>query len=246
MKAAWALWRRECAAFFLSPHAYVVLVVFLSIAGLNFWKLAVEGMNEGVQLPVLMFGPVFFWLMVLMVAAVVTMRLFAEERRTGTIDVLATAPVRDIDLVMGKYGAGLTCLLAVVMPTAAYPLLLRALSLDMTPIDGGQLAAGFGGLALIGAFYVALGLLVSALTSSQFVAVIATLALSCLVFFVESFWVAGAGAAPERVLASVSAIQHVADFAGGILDSRAIVFYLSGTALALFATVRVLAWRRCR
>lgn len=244
MRVAWAIWRRECGAFFLSPQAYVTLTVFLAMAGLSFWNVAVEGMQDGTPLSVLLFGPLFYWLMILVVIAVITMRLMAEETRSGTLEMLSTAPVREAEIVIGKFGAGLTCFLVIVLPTAVYPYLLSLFSSGIPPIDWVQVGVGYAGLACIAAFYVAIGLLVSCLTSSQLAAAIGSMAVFSVLFFIELFWRAAPAIATERVLAGVSAIQHVADFSHGIVDSRAVVFYASGTAVALFLGVQTMERRR--
>ena len=245
MRNTLTLCGRELASYFLSPLAYITITVFLIVTGLNFWKLSVESLGGSIPFATLLFGPALFWIMLLVVITVITMRLFAEEKRNGTIELLMTAPVRDTEVVMGKFLAAILFLVAACAPTAAYPLVLRALSTGVAELDHGQMATGYVGLALIAAFYVSIGLFVSSLTKSQVVAAMLTFAVLCTVFFIEHFhYMIPGRAAAQPVVDYVSTVQQVLDFSRGILDTRAVVLYVSGTVYMLFATVKIMESRR--
>jgi ABC-2 type transport system permease protein len=244
MKNFATLFRRELAAYFVSPSAYVTMVVSLLVIGICFWGEAIQSRGDEITLAAAISWPVSLGVFVLIViAGILTMRLFAEEKKTGTIEPLMTAPVTEVEVVLSKYFAALAVFLVIMAPTAAYVFILRSHSIGMGYIDVRPLAAAYFILALIAAFYVSIGLLMSALTKSQIVAALTTFAALSVIFSL--------GALPEmlqgsggEILRHLSAFEQILQFSDGLVDSRPIVFYLSGTALVLFATVKVIESRR--
>jgi ABC-2 type transport system permease protein len=241
-----AVWRKEMVTVLVSPFYYGIAAVFLFVTGLNFWKLAVENAGTRTALSVLLFGPMFFWIITLTLVTALTMRLFSEEKRSGTLELLMTAPLRDMDVVAGKFAAALTLFALAVLPVAAYPWILQSCSTGVWEVDKAQVVTGLVGVLLMGAFYTAVGLLISALSRGPVVAALCTFATLSLLFFVDAFWYAGPSAPLQKILDQVSAIQHVMDLSRGIVDSRAVVLYGSGSALALFLAVKVVEARRWR
>src|SRR5262245_26569882 len=165
MLATLSLIRREFSAYFLSPIAYVVLAVFLAVTGhlfyLTLMQLTAAG-PKGVEFPMqLMLGDEKFWLVYLFIPPLLTMRLFAEERSTGTLEMLMTAPLTDWQVVLSKYFACFAFYVVLWIPTLAYlPVILSA----QTPegrIDPMPIASSYLGLILAGAMFLALGLFVS-------------------------------------------------------------------------------------
>ena len=152
------LWRREVAAYFLSPIAWVVSVFFLMSMGFSFWLLVLALAREGGGLTVMThwFGSIFFWICLLSAAPLLTMRLFAEERRSGTLELLLTAPVREAEVVLAKYAAAMTFYAALWAPTLVYAAVLRAYSPITAPVDMGALAVGYIGAFLVGGLFLAL------------------------------------------------------------------------------------------
>jgi ABC-2 type transport system permease protein len=230
-------------ACFLSPVAYVVMVLFLMVSGGTF-LLAVmknEGSNE--PLPSLLFGSIILWLTVLI--TVVSMRLFTEEKRSGTLETLMTAPVTEKEVVLGKYVGALTFLMIVTVPTAGYVYLLKHMSPGITFVDTGAMLGGYLILFLITALCAAIGLFASLMTRNQIVAAITCF---CAIWVVLLFgWLVsyvplGLGKFAELA----SADNHIADFARGSVDTRPIVMYVTGVIFMLFASVRVLEARRWR
>lgn len=245
MNAFLTLWRKEFAGYFLSPVAYLVSIFFLVVMGAIF-SLLVSVLADGpagVAIMNLLFGSPFFWMTMLVVAPVLTMRLLAEEKRSGTLETLMTAPVRDSAVVLAKYAGALSFYALMWLPTAAYLVVLRQFSAMMAPVDLGPMAGGYLGALLVGMFYLALGLFCSALTSNQIVAAIAGFA-AMFGFFLLGLvdWIT-AHPTLQAVGAAVSSYQHMLDFSRGAVDSRPVVFYLSGTALLLYATVKVVEAR---
>jgi ABC-2 type transport system permease protein len=240
------LWRRELASFFLSPVAYVVTVFFLVVMGVSFWMLTLVLTEKGANLGAMshLFGSIFFWIALLVIAPLLTMRSFAEERRSGAFEMLMTAPVRDATVVLAKYAGALTFYGFMWIPTLAYAVVLRAFSPLTARVDPGALAGGYLGAFAVGALLLAAGLFASSLTRSQIVSAIVGFALG-FSFFLAGFlpWI-WPGDALQRAGAYFSPILHMLDFSRGVVDTRALAFYAINTALLLFLTVRRIEARR--
>jgi ABC-2 type transport system permease protein len=254
MQPTLSLFRREFSAYFLSPIAYVVLVVFLAVTGTQFFLttslLTSEG-PEGIYFPMArMIGHFSFWLVFLFIPPLLTMRLFAEERSTGTLEVLMTAPLTDWQVVLAKYLAAFAFYLLLWVPTFLYlPVLLDFdLGSMQIGIDPYPVLSSYLGLALAGAMFLALGLFVSNLVRSQMVAALISLALG-LIFIVMGVWRLDidTGGPWYRFLYFFSVPLHFErGFTRGIVDTRHVVLYVSLTLLFLFLTVRSLESRRWR
>ena len=266
MRATLSLLRREFSAYFLSPIAYVVLAVFLAVTGVLFSRalgqLTATG-PQGVQYPmqtllglgdlqtiggVLAF--LAFWLVFLLIPALLTMRLFAEERASGTLEMLLTAPVRDWQIVLSKFAACFAFFVVMWLPTLLYlPILLDVdVSGLGTEIDPWPVVTTYLGVALAGAMFLALGLLVSSLVRSQMVAALVALALS-LGFVVAGFLQPGmeAGSTASHVSFFFTVPLHFErNFTRGLVDTRQLVLYGSVTLFCVFLTVRSLESRRWR
>ena len=246
MRSLLAILTRELRAYFFSPLAYVVAALLLLVNGAVFW-LIVSYLNNplaGIGAPLeLFFGQtVFFWLVLLFVAPVVTMRLLSEERRSGTIEVLMTAPVSETKVVVGKYLAALLFYLFLWLPTVVYAIILSRYS----EVDWGPVASGYVGIAGIGALLLAAGTLASALSRSQLVAAVLTFAIAGPLFAVGFLEFLFTGDAVREVFSYLSLPRHMEDFSRGIVDSRRLVYYVSVSALFLFLASRALATKKWR
>jgi ABC-2 type transport system permease protein len=247
MRAFWPIYKRELFAFFVTPLAWVLIVVFLIVQGMHFFLLvdhfARQADATGDETPLSAFfgNTVLLYLVVFVLVPPMTMRLFAEERRSGTIETLMTAPVSSAAVVLAKYAAALTTYVAMWLPTVLYLVVLgRTGSLDWHTA-----ASAYLGVLLIGAAYLALGCCASALTRSQFLAMIWT-ALVLLVLFILGIgeFVTREGSAMHDVCSYVSVWAHMNDFASGLVDTRRLVFYGTMIVLPLFVTTRAVdAWR---
>jgi ABC-2 type transport system permease protein len=254
MLAALSLVRRELSAYFLSPVAYVVFAVFLAVTGHLFYltllQLTASG-PKGVEFPMqLMLGDEKFWLVYLFIPPLLTMRLFAEERGTGTLEMLMTAPLTDWQVVLSKYLACFAFYLILWLPTLLYlPVLLAWNWHEGTAgIDPWPVASSYLGVALAGAMFLALGLWISSLVRSQMIAALLALFFS-LGFIVLGIWHPDmdTGSTLYRVLFFFSVPLHFnSDFSRGLVDTRHIVLYASLALLFLFLTVRSLESRRWR
>lgn len=246
MKAVWATFARELRAYFFSPLAYVVLFFFLVVNGFVF-ALIVSFLNDprspaGRPLDLFFGGTLFFWLILLFVTPVLTMRLISEELRSGSIEVLMTAPVTEGQVVAGKYLASLVFYLFLWLPTLAYAGILAHYS----QVDWGPIGAGYLGILGIGGLFLAVGLFASAMTRSQLLAAIITFAL--LIFFFSFGLLENLvnNETAKQVFSYLNLWNHMDDFAKGIVDTRRLVYYLSAILFFLFLTSRALEDRKWR
>ena len=246
MKAFLALWRRELSSYFVSPIGYVVLIFFLVFNGISFSFLVdILSQDEGAMKIINhLFSWIFFWIAMMITVPVITMRLFAEEKRSGTIETLMTAPVTDAAVVMSKFAGAMTFFIIMWLPTLVYAHLLQRFSSILTTIDLRPMFAGYLGVCLLGSFYVSIGLLASSLTRNQIVAAIASFGLICVAFFAGFLPHLSSAGSHQELEAYISSIDHMRQFSIGMVDTRPIVLYITGTALMLFATVRVVEARK--
>ncbi len=247
MRGFWPIYKRELFAFFVTPLAWVLIGVFLVVQGMHFYLLVEHFANAGDivsdQTPVQAFfgNTVLLYLVLFLLVPAMTMRLFAEERRSGTIESLLTAPVSSAAVVLAKYAAALTTYVAMWAPTVLYLVILARTG----ELDWHVAAASYLGVLLVGAGYLSLGVLTSALTKSQFLALVLS-ALVILVLFILGIaeFVLPEGTALHDVSAYVSVWAQMNDFASGIVDLRHLTFCATLIVLPLFLTTRTLdAWR---
>ncbi len=254
MTNIWILCRKELKSYFVSPIAYGLLAFFALISGYIFYaataffvqrgmesQMMGRGMpmdvNEWVVRPLLMNVSVFGLFMIPMI----TMRVFAEEKRSGTMELLATSPITDLEIILGKYFAAVimyACLLGVAMLNLAILFLYG--SPDWKPI-----LVGFLGLLLQGGCLLAIGTFISSLTKNQIVAGVATFAI-CLLLWILDWSTAFSNSNTGKVFAYLSVVQHYEPFSKGVLDSKDVIFYLSFIFFGLFLTARSmesLRWR---
>ena len=247
MKTFLSLWRREMGAYFHGPLAYVVTGFFLVVTGFNFWFLVSVMASEqgaGAQVVSQLFGSLFFWIPLLVVVPVLTMRLVAEEQRQGTLETLMTAPVTEVQIVASKYAGALSMFILMWAPTVAYVYILDRFSAEAMPMDPGALAGGYLGTLLVGGFFLSVGLFCSALTRNQVVSALACFPFMSLTFIAGFLHFVSPSARVRELTGYVSAVAHMLEFSRGLVDTRPVVLYVSATLFVLFATVRAVEWRR--
>jgi ABC-2 type transport system permease protein len=247
VRTFFTLWRREVATYFRGPLAYVVTVFFLLVTGFNFWFLVnimASARGVGAQVMTQLFGSLFFWIPFLVVVPVLTMRLLAEERRYGTFETLMTAPVTEAQVVLAKYAGALTLFVMMWAPTLCYAYLLERYSAESTPMDPGALAGGYVGTFLVGGFFLAVGLLCSALTRNQVISALACFAVMSLAFIAGFLQYISPDPLVREISGYCSSVGHMLEFSRGLIDTRPVVLYVTATVLVLFGTIRALAWRR--
>jgi ABC-2 type transport system permease protein len=224
---------KETRALFAAPIAYVVTAVFLLLLGYTFT--AFLFLNKTATLVHIFFQAAVLFLLLI---PLLTMRQFAEERKTGTLELLLTAPVREMDVVLAKFLACMVLNLLLLALSLTYALVLQAYS---TP-DWGPIGSGYLGLFLLTAALVALGLTISALTANQIVAASVSLGLFLGLWMLDTL----ASLLPypfDNIVISFSLLAHFTPFATGAMYLSDVGFFLSVIMLGLFLSVRALAWR---
>lgn len=254
MRNAWIICRKELGSYFVSPVAYLLLTMFGLIFGFFFWNalglFVIEGMemqmrgqtfpmnlNEQIIRPLLSNVSVIGLFFIPMI----TMRLFAEEKRNGTIELLATSPIRDLEVILGKWLAAVVLYACMLLFTALnFAFLFTYGNPDWKP-----LAVGYLGLLLQAGALLAIGTFISTLTKNQIIAGAATFGV-CLLLWVIAWVGEYESAAWAHVLSYLSVITHFESFARGVLDTKDAVFYIALIFLGLFFTARSmesLRWR---
>ena len=248
MQAYLTLTRRELASYFVSWTGYVIVAVAAFLMGLSFVVLLVKLRFVPISMPVteLFYSTAYFWLILLLAAPVITMRLFAHEKSSGTFETLMTTAVGDGQVVMAKFTAALLFYLVLWLPLLACIFILRHYTNDPSAMDPGAIGGTFLGIFLLGGLYMSLGCFGSAITRSQIVAAMVSFAggisLFLLSFLADQF---GANAGWQaQLFACVTMFDHMNDFARGVVDTRPVIFYLSLTCCFSFLTLRVVESRR--
>jgi ABC-2 type transport system permease protein len=243
MRAVWATFTRELRAYFFSPLAYVVLFFFLVVNGVIFVNLiGVLSDPRSAGGPPLGYFFRSTWLMLLLLAPVLTMRLVSEELRSGSIEVLMTAPVTEGQVIAGKYLAAFTFYAFLWLPTLAY----AAVVAHYSAVDWGPVAAGYVGVLGIGALFLAVGIFASATTRSQLVAAMVSVACVFLLFLVGLFEELINNQAAKQAMGYVNLWGHIDELAKGIVDTRRLVYYLSASLFFLFLASRALEDKKWR
>jgi ABC-2 type transport system permease protein len=240
------LLRRELNAYFASVMGYIVLMFFLVVMGV-FFSFIVFYLSTGpTQLTAMDLFFSMFWLPSLFVIPAITMRLLAEEKRLGTIEMLMTAPVTDFEVVLAKFLGAVVLYSLMWGLTGLYVLILHRFSGGQAALDLGPIASGYVGVLIIGQFLIAVGMLASSMTRSQVAAALMTFAVLVLYLIVLSYWTPHflAGGPLDRWVRLLSASVQMEDFTRGIVDVRPLVLYLTGTVWALFVTTRIVESRK--
>jgi ABC-2 type transport system permease protein len=254
MRNIWIICRKELGSYFVSPIAYLLLTMFALIQGFFFWnalgyfvimgmEMQMRGQMYPMNLNEQIIRPLLGNISVigLFFIPMITMRLFAEEKRTGTIELLATSPVRDLEIIVGKWLAALVLYACLLLFTALdFAFLFKYGNPDWKP-----LAVGYLGLLLQAGALLAIGTFISTLTRNQIVAGAATFGV-CLLLWVLG-WASGYESAGwASLLAYLSVFTHFESFGRGVLNSKDAVFYLTAIFLGLFFTARSLESLRWR
>jgi ABC-2 type transport system permease protein len=254
MRNVWIICRKELRSYFVSPIAYLLLAMFAVVFGFFFWNIlgyfvrrGMESMMSGQMYPMNVNEQVIRPLLSnigvvgLFLIPLITMRLFAEEKRTGTIELLATSPVSDVEVILGKWGAAMLMYMGMlVLSGLNFIFLFKYGRPDWKP-----LLIGYLGLLLQAGALLAIGTFISTLTKNQIIAGAVTFAVCLLLWILE--WVTGFDSSTSaRVMAYLSVITHFESFSKGLLDSKDAIFYVSLIFLGLFLTTRSmesLRWR---
>jgi ABC-2 type transport system permease protein len=256
----YAIYRKEMGHYFVSPVAYVFIGVFLFLSAFFFDVFLRSGMEQALQMEMqsMQFGMppqidipsevmrAFFGLLstlILFFTPMLTMGVFAEERKRGTMELLMTSPISEVQIVLGKFFASLTLFAIMLLPTAGYLVFMFLRSEPAPPWR--MLLAGYAGILLLGGALLALGEFISSLTENQLIAAVLTFAAFLFVWVLDLGRNADGGIG--QVLQYLSVIRHYDDFTRGIVDTSALIYYVSFIVFFIFLTVRSIdsmRWRR--
>jgi ABC-2 type transport system permease protein len=254
MRNIWIICKKELNGYFTSPIAYLLIAMFAVIFGYFFWNVVgyfvfmglqqqmggrpfPMNLNEQIVRPLLQNVSVLG----LFLIPLITMRLFAEEKRSGTIELLLTSPVSDVQILIGKWLAALLMYSAMLLVAGLNFLFLFLYGQP----DWRPMLVGFAGLLLQAGGLLAIGAFISTLTKNQIIAGAATFGVCLLLWVME--WVAGYETATwAKVMAYLSIVSHFESFAKGVIDSKDVIFYCSVIFLGLFLTARSLESLRWR
>jgi len=249
-----SIFKKEIKIYFTSPIAYVVLFIFSFLTGYLFYNLvayySLYSTRYSYQFSWMTFSPtemiakpLFHNMAItsLFILPLLTMRLFSEEKKTDTIELLFTYPLKDIDIYLGKFFACLTIFIVMLVPSAIYLSILE----KWVDFDKIVLLNGYLGLILLGSSFISLGIFVSSLTENQLIAATFTFGLTL------SFWLIGwasgiTGGKVSSFFSFISLNKHYENFPRGILDTRDIIFYLSFSLFFSFTTLRILLSKKYR
>ena len=246
MRSLYAIYRKEMGHYFVSPVAFVLVGLFLFLSGF-FFDLYVSAAND--QSPdaptwVLRAFLGFLALVFLFFLPMVTMGVYAEERKRGTMELLMTSPITETQIVLGKFLASLTLFAAMLLPTAGCVLFIWLHSDPAPPLR--ILLAGYLGALLFGGALLSLGSFLSSLTENQIIAAALTFA-AFLALWAIDFGTRAASGTSGQILQYLSVINHYDDFTRGIIDTSGVTYYVSFMILFIFLTVRSvdsMRWRR--
>ncbi len=248
MRVYLTLTRRELATYFVSLTGYVTIAAVALLCGLSFWVMLRTMGTMSFQVPVteLFFQNPMFWFILLIANAVITMRLYAQEKYSGTYETLMTTPVSDLQVVAAKFTAAWLFYMIMWLPFLGCCYLIQNYAQQAGALDPGVLISTYLGIALFGAFFISFGAFASSLTVNQMVAAMVSMLLGMAVFALG--YVAGPGfvSGPWRaqVLSRFSFFEQMREFAHGVVDTRTVMVLLSLAFLFLFLTLRVVESRR--
>ena len=248
MKIFLTLLRRELAAFFCSVTGYVIIAAVAFLIGLGFVELIIGLGNDPTPVPVteLFYQTMFFWFILLLVAPVITMRLFALEKSSGTFETLMTTPVGDGQVVAAKFAASMFFYMVMWLPLLACLFIVRHFT-NQTGLDAGTVGGMFLGIFLVGGLFLALGCFASSLTRSQMAAAMIAFVLGVSLFsltFLAKAILAGAQKWGSQTVAYFDFLGQMDDFTRGVVDTRVVILYASLALFFLFLTLRVVESRR--
>ncbi len=249
MRIFLTLLRRELAGFFLSITGYVIITAVTLLIGSSFGMFIRNLGTDPFLMPVteLFFNSLLFWVVLILVAPVITMRLFALEKASGTYETLMTTPVGDTEVVLAKFTAATIFYMVMWLPTLGCLFIVGHFANQTSALDAGTLGGTYLGILLSGGLFLSMGCFASSLTRSQAVAAMVSLATGVILLIVA--YLAQTIPATNQwqsqfVLSYFNLFKQMEDFTRGVVDTRTVVFYMSATFFFLFLTLRAVESRR--
>ena len=227
MHAIWIIAKRELDSFFDSLIAYIMLVLFLGFSGFFTWLLGADIFLVG-QASLESFFNVAYWTLFFFIPAL-TMRLLAEERKTGTLELLLTKAVSDRQVVLGKFLSAFLLVLTALIFTAPYVITIA----NIGDIDTGQVLGGYLGLILMSAMYISIGLYTSSITSNQVVAFLAALFIGLFFHILFGIIAQQFRGALGQLFEGLSLTNHLESISRGVLDTRDLLYFISFTIIGI-------------
>lgn len=238
MKNIWIIAKRELSAFFSSLMAYILLIIFLGFSGLFTWFIG-QDVFFIKQASLQAFFNIAYWTLFFFIPGI-TMRLFAEENRSGTIELLLTKPVSDWQVVLGKFSATLLLIIIALLLTLPYYISLSFIG----PLDHGAALTGYLGLIFMSAAYISIGVFASSISTNQIVGYLLALVIGIFFQIIFSFVAGGMTGFFGELFHYLSLTTHYESMARGVIDSKDLIFFLSIIFLGLSFTVSNLAKNR--
>lgn len=243
MNKVLAIVKKELWQYFFSPIAYIVLASFFLVNSFLFYIILAAMSKAGgpslSPMALLFGGTFFFWLLQLIVIPVITMRLGAEERKSGTIETLLTSPLSDLQIVLGKFLSSFIFYLIAWVLTFVYAFILRSYN----EVDWGPILSGYLGVFLLGGFFISIGLWATIISKNQIVAAIISFSLMTMMVAV-TFLSFIFGGDKKEFVNYIDLLSIMENFSKGMVDSRNVIYLLSGTILFLALSVKSLEARR--
>lgn len=223
------IYSKEIKSYFNSPVAYIVMIVFMVISGflfaMSFFQINIASMRE-------FFGSFFIQLVLFVVfIPAITMRSFSEEKKQGTLELLLTKPITDIELILGKYLSALTLVVITLAPTILYFIIIKMIG----PIPFWPFLTSLLGYILMSAFFIGVGIFVSSITENQIIAFIVSV-LICLFFFLLGKFLMVFPPSMVSVFEYLTTDYHLSNISRGVIDSRVLIYYFSMIFFTLFIT----------
>ncbi len=236
MKNIVAIFLKELKSHFYSLVAWIIISAFLVITSYFFIVILIYSKEASMR-----YSFTNMSIILLFLTPAFTMRLFSEEKKSGTIEILMTCPVRDGEVVLGKYLASFFLFLVMIGLTLQYPYILKTYGKP----DFGPIISGYLGIILLGGAFLSVGIFVSSLTENQIVSAIVSFGILLIFWFIEAFS-SIVGTQGQNIISYISLSEHFYDFTKGIIDLKSVVFYLSFIAFFIFLTIRSVEARKWR
>jgi len=239
-----AILRKEIAGFFSSVIAYLVIIVFFAITGVFLWIIPETNIYDSGYASLDQLFEIAPWVFMFLVPAI-TMRAFAEERKTGTLEIILSKPITDTQLITGKYLAGITLVFLSILPTLIYYYSVYHLAAPVGNMDTGGTWGSFIGLLLLGSAYVAIGIFSSVITDNQIISFIISM-LICFFFYILIDMLSGLLLISplDPILEFLSLNTHYISISRGVLDSRDLIFFISFSAVFIILSRLIIEKRK--
>jgi len=238
------IFKKELTAFFSSLIGYIAIAVFLILIGLVMWVFPNNAFDFGYANLDILFtnAPMVFMLLI----PAVTMRLFSEEKKAGTLEIISTRPVTELQIILGKYFAALVLVIIALLPTLLYYYTISQLATPTGNVDVGAIRGSYIGLCLLSAAFISIGVFASALTDNQIVAFILA-AFLCFVSYLAFNALSGLGlfgGKADDIIQSIGIQYHYDSISRGVVDSRDVIYFLSLIAIFILGTKTALESRK--